>query len=248
MSSFKIRGGKTLSGEIIPQGAKNESLQIISAVLLTPEPVHIQKVPNIRDVNKLESGFARVNYSFDNTYLVTASIRADGSSKFGENNRWGYFPAIAAAWRISESLSSGTFEDLKLRVGWGQTGNQEIPNKATQETFQVTQNGISRVREENQDLKWEVSNQFNVGLDFTLSGGKLYGNIDYFNKVNTDPLLLVDSEPPAVSQKWINLPGEIRNQGIEIYLGSQLFSKPNFTWNIDLNATFTSNEVVFPDG
>ncbi|MEM7512256.1 MAG: TonB-dependent receptor plug domain-containing protein, partial [Bacteroidota bacterium] len=202
----------------------------------------------IREVNKLESGFARVNYSFDNTYLVTASIRADGSSKFGENNRWGYFPAIAAAWRISESLSSGTFEDLKLRVGWGQTGNQEIPNKATQETFQVTQNGISRVREENQDLKWEVSNQFNVGLDFTLSGGKLYGNIDYFNKVNTDPLLLVDSEPPAVSQKWINLPGEIRNQGIEIYLGSQLFSKPNFTWNIDLNATFTSNEVVFPDG
>ncbi|MEO0473896.1 MAG: TonB-dependent receptor, partial [Bacteroidota bacterium] len=202
----------------------------------------------VREVNKLESGFARVNYSFDDTYLVTASIRADGSSRFGANNRWGYFPAISAAWRISKALNTTQFDDLKLRVGWGQTGNQEIPNKATQETFQVTQNGISRVREENPDLKWEVSTQFNVGIDFRLKGNKLYGNIDYFNKVNTDPLLLVDSEPPAVSQKWINLPGEIINQGVEIYLGSQLVSKNNFTWNLDVNGTFVSNDVSFPDG
>ncbi|MEM7297190.1 MAG: TonB-dependent receptor, partial [Bacteroidota bacterium] len=202
----------------------------------------------VREVNRLESGFARVNYSFNNTYLLTASIRADGSSKFGANNRWGYFPAVSAAWRISEVMSSNTFDDLKLRVGWGQTGNQEIPNKATQETFQVTQNGIARVREENPDLKWEVSTQFNVGVDFSLNDRKLYGNLDYFNKVNTDPLLLVDSEPPAVSQKWINLPGEIRNQGVELYLGSQLVNNSSFSWNIDLNTTFTSNVVVFPDG
>ena len=202
----------------------------------------------LREQNKLESVFARLNYSFDNTYLLTASIRADGSSKFGANNRWGYFPAVAASWRISESIASEAFDDLRVRVGWGQTGNQEIPNKATQETFQVTQNGISRVREANPDLKWEVSTQFNVGLDFALAGNKLYGNIDYFNKVNTDPLLLVDSEPPAVSQRWVNLPGEINNQGVEIYLGTQLVNSGSVTWNIDANATFTSNEVSFPDG
>lgn len=202
----------------------------------------------IREVNKLESVFARVNYSLNNTYMLTASIRADGSSKFGSNNRWGYFPAISAAWRISEQMESETFDDLRLRVGWGQTGNQEIPNKATQETFQVTQNGISRVREANADLQWEVSTQFNVGMDFALADNKLYGSVDYFNKVNTDPLLLVDSEPPAVSQKWINLPGEILNSGLEIMLGSQLKNTPDFSWNVDFNGTFTSNEVSFPDG
>ncbi len=201
-----------------------------------------------REVNKLESVFARVNYSFDDTYMLTASIRADGSSKFGSNNRWGYFPAVSAAWRISKGMDSDMIDDLRLRVGWGQTGNQEIPNKATQETFQVTQNGISRVREANPDLKWEVSTQFNVGLDFAFADNKVYGNIDYFNKVNTDPLLLVDSEPPAVSQKWINLPGQINNSGVELYLGSQLANSANFTWNIDFNGTVTTNSVEFPDG
>lgn len=201
-----------------------------------------------REINKLESVFARVNYSYDDTYMLTASVRADGSSKFGANNRWGYFPAISAAWRISKAIDSEMIDDLRLRLGWGQTGNQEIPNKATQETFQVTQNGITRVREANPDLKWEVSTQFNVGLDFALADNKIYGNIDYFNKVNTDPLLLVVSEPPAVSQKWINLPGEIKNSGVEIYLGSQLKNTETFTWTVDFNGTFTNNSVSFPDG
>ena len=202
----------------------------------------------IREKNNLESVFARVNYSFDDTYMLTASIRADGSSKFGSNNRWGYFPAVAAAWRISKALNIEAIEDLRLRVGWGQTGNQEIPNKATQETFRATQTGISRVREANPDLKWEVSTQFNVGLDFAFLNNKFYGSVDYFNRVNTDPLLLADSEPPAVSRKWINLPGEITNTGVEIYLGTQIKNTKDFSWTIDVNGTFTSNEVSLPDG
>ncbi|MEO0899114.1 MAG: TonB-dependent receptor [Bacteroidota bacterium] len=201
-----------------------------------------------KEVNKLESVFGRVNYSWNNQLLVSASMRADGSSKFGANNRWGYFPAASVAYRLSEIISSNTFDDLKVRVGWGQTGNQEIPNKATQETFQVTENGISRVREANPDLKWEVSTQFNVGIDFNLNNSKLYGNIDYFNRVNSDPLLLIDSEPPAVSQKWVNLPGTITNNGIEIFLGTQLVNTKDFTLNIDGNATYTTNLVSFPDG
>jgi len=198
------------------------------------------------EINKLESVFGRVNYTWNELLLVTASMRADGSSKFGANNRWGYFPAISAAYRLNEMVDG--FEDLKLRVGWGQTGNQEIPNKATQETFEVTATGISRVREANPDLKWEVSNQFNIGLDFAMESERLYGSIDYFNKVTTDPLLLVDSEPPAVSQKWINLNGEILNQGVELFLGSTLVKRDDLSWNVDLNGTFTSNEVSLPDG
>ncbi len=201
-----------------------------------------------RERNKLESVFARVNYNIDDKLLLTASVRADGSSRFGDNNRWGTFPAFAAAYRLSEAISVGPLSDLKVRAGWGQTGNQEIPNKATQETFEVTQNGIVRVREANPDLKWEVSNQLNIGVDFEIEGRKLYGSLDYFNRVNEDPLLLVDSEPPAVSQVWVNLPGKIKNNGIEIYLGSELIRNDNITWNIDFNGTFTSNEVEFPDG
>jgi len=198
------------------------------------------------EINKLESIFGRVNYTWNDKLLVTASMRADGSSKFGANNRWGYFPAISAAYRLGDIVNG--FDDLKVRVGWGQTGNQEIPNKATQETFEVTAAGVSRVREANPDLKWEVSNQFNIGADFTLAEERLYGSIDYFNKVNTDPLLLVDSEPPSVSQKWINLNGEIKNQGVELFLGSALLKRNNLSLNVDVNGTFTSNEVSLPDG
>ena len=145
-------------------------------------------------------------------------------------------------------MNLDVLDDLRLRVGWGQTGNQEIPNKATQETFQVTQNGVSRVREANPDLKWEGSTQFNVGVDFALADSKLYGSLDFFNKVNTDPLLLVDSEPPAISQKWINLPGEITNSGLEIFLGSQLINTKSVSWSVDDNGPFTSKSVSFPAG
>lgn len=202
----------------------------------------------IREENKLESVFARVNYGFGDNLLVTASIRADGSSKFGENNRWGYFPAFSGAYQLKNVVGTSMFSDLKARVGWGRTGNQEIPNKATQETYEVTDNGITRVREANPDLKWEVSEQFNIGIDFETKNRKLYGTLDYFNRVNSDPLLLVDSEPPSVSQVWVNLPGEIKNNGVEIYLGSELVNTGNVVWNVDFNGTFTNNEVVIPDG
>jgi len=115
-------------------------------------------------------------------------------------------------------------------------------------TFEFTEFGISRGREANPDLKWEVINQFNIGTDFTLAKGLLYGSIDYFNKVTTDPFLLVDSEPPAVSQKWINLNGQVKNQGVELFLGSALIKRNNLNLNVDVNGTFTSNEISLPDG
>jgi len=189
--------------------ASNFAIPSISALddPANPQNEIVGSKTGSHEINKTESIFGRVNYTWNDKVLVTASMRADGSSKFGANNRWGYFPAISAAYRLNDMVDA--FEDLKIRVGWGQTGNQEIPNKATQETFQVTATGISRVREANPDLKWEVTGQFNIGADFALADSRLYGSIDYFNKVTTDPLLLVDSEAPSVSQKWINLNGEV---------------------------------------
>ena len=199
----------------------------------------------------MQSFFGRVNYSLDNKYLLTASIRADGSTKFGENNKYGYFPSAAFAWKvINESFMANApwLSDLKLRVGWGQTGNQEIPNKATQNSFRLDENGaITQTRVGNPDLQWEVSTQFNVGLDYGLLQGKVYGNIDYFRKVNTDQLLLVAAADPSVSEIWVNLDGDITNTGLEVLIGYQAVETADLSWTVDFNATFTDNQINFPD-
>ena len=139
--------------------------------------------------------------------LLTATVRADGSSKFGENNKYGIFPSVSLGWVLSEEnfLKNGPFTDLKLRAGWGQTGNQEIPSKITQALFtsQVSSSasyplaesgpfpaGTSYSRLANPDIQWEVSSQTDIGLDFALFKGALSGTVDYFNKVSTDILLL----------------------------------------------------------
>ncbi|KZS00899.1 Uncharacterized protein APZ42_002623, partial [Daphnia magna] len=128
----------------------------------------------------------RLNYTFKDRYLFTATVRADGSSKFGANNKYGVFPSFSAGWRLSEEsfMQSGPFTDLKLRAGWGQTGNQEIPSKITQALFTSSTAantsypldastsypaGTTFVRLANPDIQWEVSSQMDLGLDFGCS-------------------------------------------------------------------------------
>ncbi len=107
---------------------------------------------------ELQSYFGRVNLSMFDKFLVTATLRADGSSKFGPNNKYGYFPSFAAAYRISEEdFIPEFFNDLKIRVGWGQTGNQEFPAGASQAQYEITRDGITRSQYDNPDLKWETS-------------------------------------------------------------------------------------------
>ena len=134
-------------------------------------------------INELQSFFSRLNYQFQDKYLVTATVRADGSSKFGSNNKYGYFPSFSLGWRLSEEpfLKNTSISNLKLRGGWGQTGNQEIPSKITQPLFTASVSGttsypldngssyspgITYSRLANPDIQWEVSTQSNVGLDF----------------------------------------------------------------------------------
>jgi len=211
--------------------------------------------------NELQSYFGRLNYSFDNKYLLTASMRADGSTRFGENNKYGYFPSFALGWNINnESFlqDSATINNLKLRASWGQTGNQEVENKLTKASYSLSGadgyylyddlnlvNGISVKRTANPDLKWEVVTQYNVGLDFNLWNDKLYGTVDYFNKTTTDAILNVPSPPLSPTTTiWTNIDqGKIINKGFEIMLGSKVVDTKDFTWNIDANGATLNNKI-----
>lgn len=225
-------------------------------------------------INELQSFFSRVNYSYKNKYLLTANFRADGSSKFGDNNKYGIFPSFSAGWKISEEnfLQNGPFSNLKLRAGWGLTGNQEIPSKITQALYTSTVSantsypldnttsypaGTVYARLANPDIQWEVSSQIDLGLDFGLFDGKLNGTIDWFKKKSSNILLEVIPADPIqpASTIWTNIEDMvITNKGIEIELDYKLKSKGDFIASVGANATFISNIVenspysVIPSG
>lgn len=224
--------------------------------------------------NELQSFFGRVTYQYMSKYLVTVNFRADGSSKFGENNKYGYFPSVALGWRISEEdfLKNSIFSNLKLRAGWGKTGNQEIPSKITQAYFtsQVSAAtsyplfisgpypaGTTYQRLANPDIQWEESEQTNLGLDFGFFNGALNGSIDVFTKKSTNILLEVipaDPVQPAGSF-WTNVEDmSIDNQGLELDIEYRQKAGKGVTFNIGGNFTYLTNEVknspytVIPSG
>ena len=216
--------------------------------------------PGYAQENELQSYFGRVNYSFAKKYLLSASVRADGSTRFGANNKYGYFPAFSAGWVISEEnflKDSPVIQELKLRGSWGQTGNQEVPNKITQASYSLSPssgyylfgdlalvNGIAINRTANADLKWEVVTQSNFGIDFSTFKRKLYGTLEYFSKVTSDPILNIPSEPLSpTTTVWKNVSAKIENKGFEASLGSQIFSTENFQWNVDFNGATLRNKV-----
>jgi TonB-linked SusC/RagA family outer membrane protein len=213
--------------------------------------------------NELQSFFGRLNYAYKDRYLFTATVRADGSSKFGANNKYGTFPSFSAGWRISDEsfMQSIPVSYLKLRAGWGQTGNQEIPNKITQASF-TTQiastttyplngstypSGTTFTRLANPNIKWEVSTQTNIGLDFGFLNGALTGSVDYFNKVSNDLLLeMPPSDPiqPAPTY-WTNVSNmKVTNGGLELALNYQYKAANGFAFNIGGNTTFIHNRVT----
>jgi TonB-dependent starch-binding outer membrane protein SusC len=203
---------------------------------------------------ELQSFFARGIFSYDNKYVLNVIVRADGSSKFGKNNRYGIFPSVSAAWNISreEFMSSmgDIFKDLKLRVSYGVTGNQEFPAGASQILYTLTTANPATFQQSqiaNPDLKWESTSTFNVGLDFVILGGKISGQIDAFRRNTKDilfPLGAADPLPPNSSVKWTNIPGNIINSGIELTLNGSLVSKKDFTWDAGFNITFQKNELT----
>ncbi len=219
--------------------------------------------------NELQSFFGRVNYSYDNKYLFTGTMRADGSSKFGKNNKYGYFPSVALGWNISKEdflQDSEVINNLKLRASWGQTGSQEIPSKITKASYTESNTGNDTypldpsatdlsgypygsiyTRLANPNIQWEVSTQTNVGLDFGLFNNRLTGTVDYFNKVSGNILLEVAPTDPIqpTDKYWTNIPNmEIKNNGIELALDYNSDKKADFSYNIGGNISLTKNKVV----
>ena len=194
-----------------------------------------------RSQNDLQSYFGRVNYNLKEKYLLTATVRVDGSSRFGINNKYGTFPSVAAAWRVSQEsfIPKNVFDDLKLRVNYGTVGNQDFAGGASKIIYTFNSSG-SQIQQNNPNpnLKWEQNTTAGAGIDFTILKGRLIGSLDYYHRAGSNTLLQVFyAQPAPVSYKWINLPGQIVSQGIEANLTYQVVQKQNFSWESSLNLT-----------
>lgn len=200
------------------------------------------------------STLGRINYSYADKYLLTASFRADGSSRFSEGNKWGYFPSAAAAWRLSEEdflKDNQSISHLKLRASWGLTGSQAISAYATlnrlnagntvfgNELFVTFSPGTTLPA----DLKWETTEQIDFGVDLGLLNDRVTLSADYFVK-NTRDLLNVVRLPSSMgfSQTIQNI-GEVQNRGVELSVNAHLISRSDFNWSVNANTTFLKNEV-----
>jgi TonB-linked SusC/RagA family outer membrane protein len=204
----------------------------------------------------LESYFSRANYSYKNKYLLQVSARLDGSSRFGSQNRYGFFPAVSAGWRISEEEffgKGGVISELKVRGGYGVTGNQEIGNFTSLALVgggaNYLQNaGLTPTQLGNDSLRWERSKSANVGLDLSMFSNRLTFTFDAYRRNTSDLLLgrpLVGASGFTTIQSNI---GSIRNEGLEFGLGGTILRKRDFTWDANLNLTFNRNRVVAISG
>lgn len=209
------------------------------------------------DESKLIAFFGRVNYSYKGRYLFNASLRREGSTRFGENNKWGWFPAVSAAWRISEEpFMQGVkaVDNLKLRFGFGITGNQDIPlyssiskyndlgyayiNGSWQKVYGPTTNP-------NPDLRWEKNTEYNVGFDIGLWDSRLTASVDYYYRKTTDLLDWYDAQvPSSIYDTIFTNVGTLTNQGVEVALGWDAIRRDNLSWHLDGSFSYNVNELV----
>lgn len=211
--------------------------------------------------NKLISFFGRFNYNLADRYLVTFTLRQDGSSRFSKSNRWGSFPSASFAWRITEeqfmkNLGIGTvLSNLKFRAGWGVTGNQEIGNYQYMPTYtlgdsksaiQFGDSFISTLRPNgvDKDLKWEETSQINMGLDFGLFDNRINGAIDLYKKDTKDLLFTVAVPQPFLNTKVLTNIGQVRNRGVEFSLDSYIISTKKVEWNLAVNLAYNQNKII----
>jgi len=200
--------------------------------------------------SELQSYFLRGAFNLKDKYMLTATIRADGSSKFGTDNKYGYFPSFSAAWNISSEDFMNTINvinNAKLRAGWGQTGNQEFPAGASQNRTVITGPGaLQQVNLGNTGLKWETSTMTNIGLDLGFMNNRLNVTMDYFNRETEDVLFEFDFPVPGGSnaRQWRNTPIMINNKGFEFSVNASVLNKREMNWNLGVNTAFLKNNVT----
>lgn len=215
-------------------------------------PTAVSSSENYDD--KLLSFFARFNYGFKDKYLFTASFRADGSSKFGKNNKWGYFPAFSAAWRLGEEefiKNLNIFSDLKVRLGYGMAGNNRIDSyvslpmltSVTYPNGDSTQPGYVSKQIPNPNLKWEANKTFNFGLDFGFFNQRLTISPEFY--INRSSNLLLNAKLPTSSgyDSMVINAGETENKGIDLTINSTNIMTKDFTWNTAVTLSHNKNSV-----
>ncbi|MEP3390602.1 MAG: TonB-dependent receptor [Reichenbachiella sp.] len=214
--------------------------------------------------NRLISYFGRVNFSVNDRYILTASLRRDGSSRFGKSNRWAMFPSLAAAWRVIDEpfaeFLTPVFSNLKFRFGYGVNGNQEIGDYQflstytpgdIRATYQFGSNFINTIRPSavDPDLKWEETTSMNIGVDFGFLEGRLNGSVEYYKKETNDLLFNVTVPSGAnLSNRVLTNIGSIENKGLEIQLNAVVINNKDFRWNVGANLATNTNEILNLDG
>lgn len=204
--------------------------------------------------NTLLSYFGRVNYSYKDRYLLSASMRRDGSSRFGKDTKWGVFPSASVGWRISDEdfMANVTWlSSLKARVSWGIAGNNGFDKdyehiallEAADYSFAGSKAvGLASKNFPNKDLGWEESETWNYGIDFGLFDNKVYGSLEYYTKTNTDLLLSIPVPKATGFENALTNIGEVFNSGWEFELNTRNFTG-DFTWTTTFNLSFNKNEV-----
>ena len=250
-SSMQANDYEFMSGAV--QGFVSENARQLSNGLLEPT------VYGNKSDWALLSFMGRVTYGYDNRYLLTATFRADGSSRFAKKNRWGYFPSVALAWRMSEEhwfKKSFWLTDFKLRAGYGLTGNQaSVSNYAYASKLQTVQysfgdkqvGGLAPWELPNPNVRWETVEQYNVGADFAFFDQRLHATVDWYIK-NTNDMLVPMSVPISSGYSDEAVPsinaGKMRNTGVEVSLNSLNFKKKNFTWTTTVNFAYNRNMIL----
>lgn len=210
-----------------------------------------------KDAATMVSAFGRANYNYGDRYLLTATLRADGSSKFGVNKRWGYFPSFAAAWRVTgEKFMENTqdwLSNLKLRLGYGQVGNANIGTYLYGSTMMAFPSAFGTAyrmsNNANPDLKWEASEQYNIGVDLGLFDGRVDLTVDAYYKTTKDLLLqpsispvLGGSDFKDIQTPYMNI-GKVENKGIDISLNTRNITTKDFAWNSNMTVSINRNKV-----
>jgi len=226
------------------------------------EPTFLTDKPEYR----LESYLGRINYTFNNKYLLTASIRRDASSKFSPDARVGYFPAVAAAWKLKEEFfqNAPLFTDLKLRLGWGITGQQDgisyypyLPrysrsNNSAQYQFGSTYYTFLRPAAYDENIKWETTTTSNIGLDFAILQNRISGSIDVYRKKTKDLLSVIPVAPGSnFDITLLTNVGNMENKGVEFVLNTTPVKSKMLTWDLGFNISYNKTEITnllkFPD-
>ncbi len=205
------------------------------------------RVSSFRNRTELQSYFGRVNATLFNKLIITGTVRSDGSTKLGANNKYDYFPSVGIAYKVVENID-GIVNDFKIRGNFGKTGNQEFsPNSAISRASYGLNGTLNVDSNANADLKWETTQSYGVGADFEMFNNRLTGSVDYFQKDTKDLIFPVPSaatQPGPISPRFKNLPGNLNNKGFEVSLNYKVIDKEDFSWDVSGNASFLSNKIT----